>query len=512
MIEFYASGMSPLIAMVVGAMIIAGISFWVSNRVLASISAGFMLVTFALLFLILGDAIPIGQSFGGVITEDAFAVVFQLIFMAVAFLSVLYSVKYVEEDRNHGEYYSLLMLAVVGMMVVSASTDLITMFVGIALTGLSSASITAFRKHDKTGAEAAMKFYIISALSAGLALYGISLIYGLTHSLQFSAVSAALQDLQSTNPGDFGTAMLALVLLTAGFGFEIAVVPFHMWAPDVYEGSPTPVSGMLTSGSKKVGIAAVFKIFMIAMIAYRAEWGPLFAVLAILTMTVGNVAALRQDSVKRMLAYSSIGQAGYMLISLPVFAAAHSAALGATSPAAAGTYNQLAYLSISYGIFQVMTHSLATVGAFGVVAIMSTSVVGMKFDSFRGLFKSNKLLSVSMTLFLFSLLGMPLLAGFDSKLLIFSAAVGGSLISGYSWLIWLAIFGIVNSAVSLIYYVRLVRNIYSDSETPAPKYAISRFSAIAIIIAAAAVVVIGVYPGPFITACNHAAQALMSEF
>ena len=324
MIDFYASGMSPIFVMVAGALIIAGVSFWVSNRILASISIATMLVTLALLFMILGNVLPIPQTFQNVLTEDAFAVVFQLIFVSVAFLAVLYSVRYIEQDRNQGEYYSLLMLSVVGMMVVAASTDLITMFVGIALTGLSSASITAFRKHDRTGAEAAMKFYIISALSAGLALYGISLIYGLTHSLQLSAVGQALSGVGPSSP-DYGTAILAVVLLIAGFGFEIAIVPFHMWAPDVYEGSPTPVSGVLTSGSKKVGIAAIFKIFMIALIGLRAEWAPLFAILAILTMTVGNLAALRQDNVKRMLAYSSIGQAGYMLISLPVFAAAYSA-------------------------------------------------------------------------------------------------------------------------------------------------------------------------------------------
>lgn len=500
MIDFFASGMSPVITMVIGALLIAGLSFWVSNRVLAGISIASMLLTFSFLLLILGNVIPINQPFGAVLEEDAFAVVFQLIFMAVAFIAVLYSVSYIREDRNQGEYYSLLMLSVVGMMIVAASIDLITMFVGIALTGLASASITAFRKHDKTGAEAAMKFYIISALSAGLALYGISLIYGLTHTLQFSAIATALQGVGPGSP-DFGTAMLAIVLIIAGFGFEIALVPFHMWAPDVYEGSPTPVSGVLTSGSKKVGIAALFKIFMVALIAFRTEWGALFAVLAILTMTVGNVVALRQDSVKRMLAYSSIGQAGYMLIALPVFAASQSSA----------GYSQLAYLSISYGIFQVMTHSIATVGAFGVVAVMSTTVVGMKYDSFRGLFKSNKILSLSMTIFLFSLLGMPLLAGFDSKLLIFSSAVGGSLVKGYSWLIWLAIFGILNSAVSLIYYVRLIRNIYSDSETAAPVYRMNYLSLAAIVIAAVAVVVIGVFPGPFINACNQAAHALMSE-
>ncbi len=502
MIDYLPGGMLPIIVMILGSLLIAAISFWVSNRVLASVSIATMLVTFARLFILLSQPSLLGQSFGGVLTEDAFAVVFQLIFLSVAFIAVLYSVKYIDDDRNQGEYYSLLMLSVVGMMVVAASTDLLTMFVGIALTGLASASITAFRKHDRTGAEAAMKFYIVSALSAGLALYGISLVYGLAHSLQFSAVSAYFASNVTPSSPEFGTAMLAMVLLIAGFGFEIALVPFHMWAPDVYEGSPTPVSGVLTSGSKKVGIAALFKIFVIALIAFRAEWGPLFAVLAILTMTLGNVAALRQQNVKRMLAYSSIGQAGYMLISLPVFAAAMS------DPS---SYGSLATLSISYGIFQIMTHSIATVGAFGIVAVMSTSIAGPDVDGFRGLFKSNKILSLSMTIFLFSLLGMPLLAGFDSKLLIFSAAVGGSLISGYSWLIWLAVFGILNSAVSLIYYIRVVRNIYTDTGTPAPAFRLPRLSLLAILIAAVAVVVIGVYPDPFITACNHAAQALMSE-
>jgi NADH-quinone oxidoreductase subunit N len=501
MIQFFASGMSPIVVMVAGAILAAALSFYVSNRVLGWISVVTMLITFVLLFMILGGELQNPQSFGNVMVEDDFAAVFQLIFLSVGFITVLPSVKYIAEDRNQGEYYSLLMLSIVGMMVISASTDLITLFVGIALTGLASASITAFRKKDRTGVEAAMKFYIISALSAGIALYGISLLYGLTHTLQLSALASSLQGITPSSPL-FPTAMVAVILIIAGFGFEVALVPFHMWAPDVYEGAPTPVSGFLSSGSKKAGLAAMLKLFVVALIAFRTEWAPVIGALAILTMTVGNVAALQQKSMKRMLAYSSIGQAGYMLIALPVFAAAYGDH---------GLYGaSLQVFSISSGIFQILTHALASTGAFMVLAIMATSVKGPEIDDFKGLFKNNRLLSISLTLFLLSLLGIPLLAGFDSKLLIFSSAVGGSIIQGYSWLIWLAVAGILNSAVSLIYYVRVIRQMFSDTENPLPKFPITRFAQLSLWIATVATIAIGLYPGPAIAICNGAARALLA--
>jgi len=497
-IQFFDSGMSPIIVLGISAFLSAGFSFWLSNRVLAAITVAAMLLSFVLLTLILFNIIPLNQTYYAALQENTFAVIFQYIFLAVGFIAALSAVKYISEDRNQGEFYSLLTLSVVGMMLVAAAIDLLTIFVGLALTALAGASITAFRKKDRTASEAAMKFYIISALSAGLALYGISLLYGLTHTLNLQGINASLSGMNTSSP-EFPTALLAIALIVAGFGFEIALVPFHMWAPDVYEGSPTPVSGLLTSGSKKVGFAALFKVFIIALFVFKADWGPLFGVLAILTMTVGNVVALRQENVKRMLAYSSIGQAGYMLISFPVFSASISS----------GNFTQLSYLSISYGIFQILTHSIATVGAFAVVAAMSTSVLGLEYEDFKGLFKKSRTLAISMTLFLFSLLGIPLLAGFDSKLLIFSAAVGGSLVSGYGWLIWLAIFGIINSAVSLIYYVRLVRNMFMDTE-PHFNSTVPRSAMAGIVIAAAATILIGVYPGPFISICNQAAHALLA--
>ena len=501
MIQFFASGMSPLIVMVVGALITAALSFYASNRTLAFVAIATMLLTFLLLFMILLDVVPNPQNFGSVMTEDDFAVVFQLIFMSVGFICLLPSARYIQGDRNQGEYYSLLLLSVVGMMVISAASDLITLFVGISLTGLASASIAAFRKKDRTGIEAAMKFYIISALSAALALYGISLLYGLTHTLQLSLLASSLQSITPQSPS-FPTAMIALVMIVAGFGFEVAIVPFHMWAPDVYEGTPTPVSGLLSSGSKKAGLAALFKVFIVGLIAFRTEWGPVFGVLAVLTMTVGNVVALRQKNFKRMLAYSSIGQAGYMLIAFPVFAAAYGDA---------GIYgSNLQVFSISSGIFQILTHAIATAGAFIVVAIMSPTVTGISVDDFRGLFRRNRVLSISMTIYLLSLLGIPLLAGFDSKLLIFSSAVGASIIPGYSWVVWLAVFGILNSAVSLIYYVRVIRNIFSDTDAPPGKYSGGPLAMASVLIAAALIIVIGVYPGPVISVCNSAARALMA--
>jgi len=416
---------------------------------------------------------------------NVFSGLFLLVFVAVGIIVVLSSPDFIRKDKNQGEYYSLVLLAIIGMSVVAESADLIALFVGLEIAGISSFALSGFRKTEKRSAEAATKYFIVGGFSSALTLFAISLFYGVAGTTSISGIGAVLagpssQWIMDSDP----VVLLAAVLLLAGLGFKIAVVPFHMWAPDVYEGAPTPVSGLLAAASKKMGFAALFKVFLIGILVTKAQWEEAVAILAILTMTVGNLIAVSQTNIKRMLAYSSIAQAGYILIALPV----------ATQYAVAG------------GVFHILTHAFMKSGAFMVVATMGAVAIGERLDDFKGLSKRSPFLAFSMTLFLLSLAGIPPLAGFASKFVLFSSAVYSSLEPGQSWLIWLAIAGVLNSALSLYYYARVIKNMYME-KGPEEKVRVPPMMCAGIAFAVVMVVLIGVFPDPFVSVCKDAASA-----
>ncbi|HXZ23288.1 MAG TPA: NADH-quinone oxidoreductase subunit N [Methanomassiliicoccales archaeon] len=445
--------------------------------------AGSMLFTAAFFY----DGSGAG-TFANLLRLDAFSALFMLVFQAVALYVIIASIKFVDREKHTGEYYALIMLATVGMMVVASSLDLITLFVGIELTSLSSYALVAFRKKDKKGAEAATKYFIIGGLSSALALFGISLLYGVVGTTNFALMGSQLALATSES---LATILLAAVMILAGFGFKVAIVPFHMWAPDVYEGAPTTITAMLAAGSKKMGFVALFKVFLIGMIAVRADWMGVAAIIAIITMTLGNLIAISQTSIKRMLAYSSIAQAGYILIALPV------AAVSDPTVAAYG---------LTGGIFHIVTHAFMKGGAFIVVASLSMAALGDKLDDFKGLSKRAPLTAFAFAIMLFSLAGIPPLAGFDSKFVLFSGPVYASQIAGNEWMIWLAVAGVLNSALSLYYYARVVKYMYVE-KGPESRLHISPSMSVAVAICFVAVVVIGLYPQPVIDACTQAAHA-----
>lgn len=423
----------------------------------------------------------------GLLVLDQFSALFMLIFLGVAFYVVLASIYFTKDDKHKPEFYALILLATTGMMIVASATDLFVLFVGIELTSLSSYALVAFRKKDVRGAEAATKYFIIGGLSSGFALFGISLIFGITGTTDFVLMNEWL--LANPYPNDLVPVVwLAMIMIVVGFGFKIAMVPFHMWAPDVYEGAPTTITAMLAAGSKKMGFVALFKLFLIGLIAIRADWDFLIAIMAVLTMTVGNILALNQTNIKRMLAYSSIAQAGYILIAIPV----------ATDYALAG------------GIFQILTHAFMKGGAFIIVATLATVAVGESINSYKGLGKRSPFLALGMTIFLFSLAGIPPLAGFASKFFLFWAPIQAATETGQDWLIWLSVAGIINSAISLFYYVRIVKYMYVEKGESEDRLVLSKTMLAAVAICVVLTVVIGIYPGPFYDACWNAAQALLS--
>lgn len=422
----------------------------------------------------------------GLLVLDDFSGLFMLVFLTVAFLVILASIRYIEDERHKAEYYSLILLATVGMMLVAASTDLFVLYIGIEITSLSSYALVAFRKKDIKGAEAATKYFIFGGISSAFTLFGISLVYGLTGTTSFQEVGV----LVGTLDGYREMLWLALVMVMVGFGFKVAMVPFHSWAPDVYEGAPTTITAMLAAGSKKMGFVAMFKFFLIGMLAIKADWDVVVAILSIVTMTLGNLAALNQTSIKRMLAYSSIAQAGYILMALPV-----------------GTE-----YAVTGGIFHILTHAFMKGGAFLAVATLATVAIGDRISDYKGLAKRSNFMAFSITILLFSLAGIPPLAGFASKVVLFSSPIMGT-VAGSEWMVWLAVAGIINSAISLYYYARVVKYMYVDEldeGAPSERLKLPKGMAAAVAICVLAVIGIGVFPEYFIQLCQNAAQALFA--
>lgn len=473
----------PEIILVIFAAILPGVYIGTKNdKLVAGISiAGIAIsIAFVLQFLWEG-ASPI--VFENLLQMDAFSALFKLVFLIVALFVVIASIRYVEKEKHIAEYYTLIMFATVGMMLVASATDLIILFVGIELASLSSFALVGFRKKDKRGAEAATKYFVIGALSSAISLFGISLLYGATQTTNIAEIGSVIGTITGMEP----VVYISLVMLIAGFGFKVAIVPFHMWAPDVYEGAPTTVTSFLAAGSKKMGLVALFKIFLIGLLAIKADWEMAIAIIAVTTMTVGNVMAVSQTNIKRMLAYSSIAQAGYILIVLPI----------ATDFALTG------------GIFHIITHAFMKGGAFLIVAGLAMSALGEELADYKGLAKRAPLLALGMAILLFSLAGIPPLSGFASKLVLFSSAVDAAVIPATNWMIWLAVAGVLNSALSLYYYARVVKYMYVE-KGPEDRIRIPSTMAIAIFICVAATVVIGIYPEPIIEACQSAATAFFA--
>jgi NADH-quinone oxidoreductase subunit N len=478
----------PQLVLVAFALAMPALDYLFKDKRALSLIALVPLVVLGLLtvaWMFLGEWTP-AASRTPLFDVNAFSGLFLLVFVVVGIIVVLSSPEFIRSDRNQGEYYALILLAITGMSVVAESADLIALFVGLEIAGISSFALSGFRKTERRSAEAATKYFIVGGFSSALTLFAISLFYGVAGTTNIAAIGAALSGPFPSGSwvGDADPViLLGAVLLLAGLGFKIAMVPFHMWAPDVYEGAPTPISGLLAAASKKMGFAAFFKVFLIGIVVSKADWDVAVGILAIVTMTVGNLIAVSQTNIKRMLAYSSIAQAGYILIALPV----------ASQYALAG------------GIFHILTHAFMKSGAFMIVAAMGAVAIGERLDDFKGLSRRSPFLAFSMTIFLLSLAGIPPLAGFASKFVLFSSAVYGSFEPGHGWLIWLAIAGVLNSALSLYYYARVIKYMYMEKGVQ-DRVRVPPMQAVAILFALVMVFLIGIFPDSFVAVCRDAAS------
>lgn len=479
------SMIAPQIILIAMALILPGVYFLLKDeKVLAGLSMVAILAAIGSTAYMMYEQMY--GDFAGIFRFDQFSALLILLFLAVVFLVVLTSLKHVERDKHHAEYYSLLLGATAGMMFVASATDLIAIFIGVELTSITSYALVAFRKNDPRAAEASVKYLIIGGLSTALSLYGFSLLYGVTGSTNLADIGAAISAAPS------GMLLVSVAAMMAGLGFKISAVPFHMWAPDVYEGASTPITTFLAVGSKKMGFVALFKVFLVCFVLGQAvmvsEIQMAFAVLAAITMTVGNVVAISQTNIKRMLAYSSISQAGYLMIVLAV-----------------GTEYALAA-----GIFHMITHVFMKGGAFIVVAALCYAALGEHLNDYKGLAKRAPLVAFAMMLFLFSLAGIPPLAGFVSKFVLFSSAISEPGAAASMQWVWLVLIAVINSAISLYYYARVVKYMYIEEGESKEPISLPWTYALAIGICVLAVVVIGIYPEPVISACEAAAAALMS--
>lgn len=400
-------------------------------------------------------------SFNGMLVVDEFSLFFNLFFLVCAALVILSSMDYVTKFRAfQGEYYALVLLSAVGMMLMAATRELISVYVALELTGISLYALTGFLKDPKSS-EAGMKYLLLGAVASAVLLYGMAMVFGLTGSTHFKDIAQAIPVDLVDNPA----LLMGMVLLVAGFGFKIATVPFQMWVPDVYEGAPTPITAYLSVASKAAGFAVILRVFYEALGPVSLDWGMMFGVLAAITMTLGNVVAIAQTNIKRMLGYSSIAQAGYLMMGLAAVSALGRSGL----------------------VFFLIAYALTNLGAFIAIIAISNKTGSDLISDYSGMAKRAPLLALALGLCLISLTGIPPTAGFMAKIYIFNAAVDYDLM-------WLVIIAVINTAISAYYYLRVIKVMYLGA--PLSEEAIPSSGALraALSVACLGVLLLGVYP------------------
>lgn len=430
-----------------------------------------------------------GDSIASVWRVTYASELFKLIFLAVGFVAVLGIGRPLKgrAEEDFGEFCSLILFAVLGMTIVASATELFTLILGIEMTSMSSYLLAGFRR-DAVGAEASLKYFVVGAISSGLMLFGISLLYGMAGTTTLPGIAAHL-----TAGGSFDKlSLIPIAFLLAGLGFKISSVPFHAWAPDVYSGAPPAVAGMLAAGSKAMGFVAVFNVFLVGLVGLKTNWQLAVALIAAASMFFGNLVAIQQTNIRRMLAYSSIAQAGYLLIAVAVGTSAQDGGVWA----------------VGGGIFHLMVNAAMKLGAFLIVGALLYAGIPDHIDGWKGLGKRAPVLAFAMTVFLLSMAGLPPLGGFASKFILFSGAIDAGTTQGLGWLVWLAVIAVVNSAISLYYYLRLLRAMYVE-EGESGRINIPGATTFAVVLCAALVVLMGVYAQPFLDASFHAAQDLL---
>ena len=401
----------------------------------------------------------------GMVRVDSFSIFFHLLIPAISAICILMSLEYLDaQNIRSGEYYALILFGTVGMVLMSSAVELVLIFIALEISSISTYILAGYRRRSAGSTESAIKYFLLGSFATAFFLYGVAMIFGATGSTSVLKIPAALGD----NPGLLAIAATALMII--GLGFKVAAAPFHVWTPDVYEGAPAPIVALMSTGPKAAAFAVLLRVLFATT---SAHWFPLIWVCAALSMTLGNFGALMQNNVKRMLAYSSIAHAGYLLVA---FAASND-------------------IGISAAIFYTAAYAAMNVGAFAVVSHFAAG--GERYvsiDDYSGLGRRSPLLAFTLTIFMLSLIGIPATAGFLGKYYVFTAALSPS--AHPTALVWLTVIGLVNSAVASFYYLRLIVVMYMRepivAEAPAPA---TGFMRLALVLAAIATIYLGVIPG-----------------
>ena len=413
-------------------------------------------------------------TFAGMFVIDSYALLFKFLFLTVAVIVILISADYIEENTRsaQGEFYFLLLSSFLGMLLMASARDLIMLFVALELVSAPGFLVAGFRKKDARSNEAAIKFFLFGVLSTAIMLFGMSMIYGVTRATNLTDIAVALE-----GRGDDPLVFASILLILAGFGFKVSAVPFHFWAPDTYEGSPIPVAAFLSVASKAAGFAGMLSLMFVGFIHQTEVWATGFAILAILTMTIGNVVAMQQTNIVRLLAYSSIAQAGYMLLPFGVVE---------------GGGPEVLRDAFSGALTYILIYSFMNIGAFAVVIAVSRKRPLNLISDYDGLAQREPGLAAAMAFFLISLAGIPPLAGFWAKFFVFSSAIHGDAA-------WLAAVMVVNSVIGLYYYLSVASRMYLRPAEDTSPIGVAYPIAVAIVLALVVVIAVGIFPDFF----NH---------
>jgi NADH-quinone oxidoreductase subunit N len=428
----------------------------------------------------LGTAI---HAFSNTIQVDAFSVLFHYVIGAIVLVTLLGSLDYFEGNASHaGEYFALLCFGAVGMMLMTCSVELLMVFVGLEISSISTYILCGFRKGQATGSESAIKYFLLGSFATAFFLYGVALAFGATGSTNLYAIAHGLET--TSTPA---LALMALAMILIGLGFKVSAAPFHVWTPDVYQGAPAPVVGLMSTAPKAAAFAVLLRVTFTGFPQMQHRWTVLMWILAVLSMTVGNFGALLQRDVKRLLAYSSIAHAGYLLVAFTAFP---------FDGIAAACFYTAAYAAMQVGAFAVITQ----IGGYDERA--------RTIDDYTGLGQKRPWLAALLAFFLLSLIGIPFTGGFFGKFYVFSAAIHG----GH---VWLAVIGLLNSGVACFYYLRLLVAVYtkpgSESARLTPLRPAGVPAAIGVALAAAATLALGILPGGAISFAEYASHSTLIE-
>ncbi len=426
--------------------------------------------------------------FFGMFVVDPFTTFFRVVSLLTGGLIVLVSVDYLRERSTfQGEFYSLFLFTVLSMTLMAGASDLIMVILSIEFLSITSYILTGWLREDIKSSEASVKYFLYGSITTAAMIYGASLLFGLTGHTDLAGIAEVLQAPEAAFGSNLRAFSLpAAMLLLTGFAFKIALVPFHQWSPDAYEGAPTPVTAFLSIGPKAVGFAMLVRVFLTALPFAEVEWTGVMIGMAIITMTLGNLVAIFQKDIKRMLAYSSIAQAGYMLIGIASLSAA-----GATGINAVGAT-----------LLYVFAYVFTNMGAFAAVIAIDNAENSSSISAYRGLIRREPLMAVSMFIFFLSLVGIPPTAGFIGKFSVFVSAVDAELYG-------LAAIGVVNGVISVVYYFGVVKEMFFLGETDAEPLRVGSWLQAALVISLIMTLVIGLYPEPFLSLANNAAEGLM---